>query len=246
MPPPWPQPPGFHLGAALAVILAMLALAPARAAEPARDFTADEPTQLPAPKSAEQQPTEVPALGSAEQTKVPPLVVIDLRDAPALGPPDAPITIVEFGDFQCPYCAQGAKVLRRLRTVYPDRVRWVFKHLPMSSIHPEAALAHEAAVAAQEQGKFWEMHDLLFQNQIRLRYDDLISYARELGLDVAAFKQALDTRRYRARVRRDLNEARKQEIAGTPTYFVNGVRVVGARSFTEFRRVVESLDRPPK
>src|SRR5262249_2644598 len=130
------------------------------------------------------------------------------------------------------------------RSAYPDRLRWVLQQLPLSAIHLEAALAHEAAVAAQEQGKFWEMHDLLFQNQTRLRYDDLVGYAQELGLDVAAFKQALDTRRYRARVRRDLHEARKQQIGGTPTYFVTGGGVGGPGSFSEFRGIGGSADRP--
>src|SRR5215475_1659504 len=114
-------------------------------------------------------------LTAQPQAPTPPTpVVIDIEGSPSLGPPDAPVTIVEFGDFQCPFCAQGARALRELQATQPGRIRWVFKHFPIGRTHPDAPLAHEAAIAAQEQGKFWEMHERLFQTR-RLAYDDLLA-----------------------------------------------------------------------
>ena len=182
---------------------------------------------------------------AAPQVQAPPAVVIDTEGAPALGPVNAPVTIVEFGDFQCRFCARGARALRRLQATNPDRVRWVFKHYPLSSAHPEAPLAHEAAIAAQQQGKFWEMHERLFQNR-RLRSEDLLGYAQESGLDMAAFKEALDTRRYRPQVIRDQREGRRLQVFGTPTYFVNGIRIIGARTTAEFSTLVDAIIRPPE
>jgi protein-disulfide isomerase len=174
-----------------------------------------------------------------------PAPVIDTRDAPSLGAEGAPVTIVEFGDFQCPACAQGARALRRLVARNGDRVRWVFKHYPLRSLHPQAAMAHEAAVAAQEQGKFWEMHDLLFQNQTKVRRDDLFGYAEQIGLDVAAFRAALNSRRLRPRIIRDMEEARSLRVFATPTYFVNGARHIGPRTTSEFLIIVKEALRGP-
>jgi protein-disulfide isomerase len=183
----------------------------------------------------------VPTAG--EQSAPQPPVVIDTKDAPALGPENAPVTIVEFGDFQCTFCAQGARGLRRLMTMYPGQVRWVFKHYPLQLVHRRAALAHEAAIAAQEQGKFWEMHELIMANQTRVSHTDLYGYAEQIGLDMAAFKEALETRKYRPRVIRDMQEARGLRVAVTPTYFVNGTRYIGGRSANGFRLIVEPIIR---
>jgi protein-disulfide isomerase len=183
----------------------------------------------------------VPVPGAGQPAAPPAPEVIDIQGAPALGPDNAPVTIVEFGDYQCLYCARGAKALRKLHTIYPDRVRWVFKHSPIQRIHPAAALAHEAAIAAQEQGKFWEMHELIFSDVTNIGYNALIGHAEQIGLDMAAFKDALDTRRLRPRVIRDLDESRRLRVVGTPTYFVNGVRYVGARSTPEFRAIVDAI-----
>jgi protein-disulfide isomerase len=187
----------------------------------------------------------VPVPSSGQPSTPPPPAVIETRGAPSLGPDNAPVTIVEFGDFQCPFCAQGAQALRRLVRVYPDRVRWVFKHFPLRSLHPGAALAHEAAIVAQEQGKFWEMHELIFQNQTRVKYSDLVGYAQEIGLDMVAFKDALETRRLRHRVIRDMEEARVLGVFATPTYYVNGTRYMGARTTSELRILVDSIARRP-
>jgi protein-disulfide isomerase len=168
-----------------------------------------------------------------------PGIAVDASDSAALGPKNAPVTIVEFADFQCPYSAQASRTLKGLLLRYPNQVRWVFKHYPLR-IHPGAPLAHEAALAAGEQGKFWEMHDLLFRNQNRLNRHDLVAYAAELNLDLTAFREALESRRLRHRVVRDLNEGRRHlQVGVTPTFFINGKRVAGARPLSELRQLIE-------
>jgi protein-disulfide isomerase len=179
---------------------------------------------------------EAPATGPEERfvgTPPAPLRLIEVQDSPALGPENAPVTVVEFSDFQCPYSARAS-----LTQLYPGRVRWVFKHFPLR-IHRDAPLAHEAALAAREQGKFWEMHDLLLSNQRRLMREDLMSYARQLGLDLPAFANDLDSRRLRARVLRDTLQGRSLHVDTTPTYFINGKQVIGARPLSGFRQVIE-------
>jgi len=184
---------------------------------------------------------EAPATGPEERlvgTPPAPLLLIDVQDSPALGPENAPVTVVEFSDFQCPYSARASLTLKRLLQLYPGRVRWVFKHFPLR-IHPDAPLAHEAALAAREQGKFWEMHDLLLSNQGRLMREDLMSYARQLGLDLPAFANDLDSRRLRAHVLRDTIQGRSLRVDTTPTYFINSKRVIGARPLFGFRQLIE-------
>ncbi len=158
---------------------------------------------------------------------------------PTRGPLDAPVVIVEFSDFECPFCARVAPVLDELLRAYPSKIRLVFKHSPLPS-HPKAPLAHEAALAAGDQAKFWEMHDLLFANQRRLDARDLVRYAKQLDLDMKAFNQALRSHRYRAMVEQDLTEARGLGVDATPTFFINGRKVVGARPLADFKKVVET------
>lgn len=183
-----------------------------------------------------------PAAGSEErvvETSPAPSPLIDVQGAPVVGPENAPVTIVEFSDFQCPYSARASVTLKRLIQLYPGRVRWVFKHFPLRRIHPDAPLAHETALAAHEQGKFWEMHDLLFSNGRRLKRDDLLNYARRLGLDLQAFVNDLDSGRLQARILRDIAQGQSLRVDTTPTYFINGKRVIGARTLSGFRQVIE-------
>ncbi len=158
---------------------------------------------------------------------------------PARGPHDAPVVIIEFSDFECPFCGRVAPVLDEIVQAYPNQIRHVFKHSPLPS-HSRAPLAHEATLAAGAQGKFWEMHDLLFTNQQRLDADDLVRYAKQLGLDLKAFNHALRSRRYRAVVEQDLTEARGLGVDATPTFFVNGQKLIGARPLADFKKVVET------
>jgi Na+/H+ antiporter NhaA len=143
------------------------------------------------------------------------------------GPAEAPVTLVEYGDFECPYCGQAEDVIRELLADYGE-VRYVWRHLPLTDVHVHAQLAAEAAEAAHEQGAFWEMHDLLFQHQDALRRSDLEEYARELGLDGERFSEALRTHEKAARIADDVDSADLSGVSGTPTFFVNGRRHYGA------------------
>ncbi|MGH7335100.1 MAG: thioredoxin domain-containing protein [Candidatus Rokuibacteriota bacterium] len=156
----------------------------------------------------------------------------------ARGAREAPVTIVEFSDFQCPYCRSVVATLKEVAARYPDRVRWVFRDFPIENLHPEAPLAHEAARCAGDQGKFWPYHDLLFE-QTTLTPDALKQYAARVGLEATAFAQCLDSRRHRAAVAADVAAGLRLGVTGTPTYFVNGRPLVGNLPLTEFQRVIE-------
>jgi Na+/H+ antiporter NhaA/predicted DsbA family dithiol-disulfide isomerase len=155
------------------------------------------------------------------------------------GPADAPVTLVEYGDFECPYCGQAEEVIRELLADFGD-VRYVWRHLPLTDVHGHAQLAAEAAEAAAEQGAFWEMHDLLFRHQDALRRSDLERYARELELDVERFDDALRTHRNAARVADDVDSADLSGVSGTPTFFVNGRRHYGAYDIATLTDAVRS------
>jgi Na+/H+ antiporter NhaA len=144
------------------------------------------------------------------------------------GPADAPVTLVEYGDFECPYCGQAEPVLRALTRTRGDNLRFVFRHLPLEDVHEHAVLAAEAAEAAGAQGKFWEYHDLLFMHQGALIVEDLAAYARQLGLDEERFSDDVNSRRFALRVARDAESADASGVAGTPSFFINGRRHYGA------------------
>jgi Na+/H+ antiporter NhaA len=143
------------------------------------------------------------------------------------GPMEAPVTVVEYGDFECPFCGQAEPVVRELLRDFTD-VRYVWRHLPLNDVHPHAQMAAEAAEAASAQGAFWEMHDLLFRHQDAFEAEDLIGYAEELGLDVAQFADDLRTGSGAAQVADDVDSADLSGVTGTPTFFINGRRHYGA------------------
>ena len=143
------------------------------------------------------------------------------------GPLDAPVTVVEYGDFECPYCGRAEPVVRELLRDFGD-VRYVWRHLPLNDVHPNTQLAAEAAEAAADQGAFWEMHDLLLERQDALRPPDLISYAEQLGLDIEGFTNALREHTGVARIAEDVDSADLSGVSGTPTFFINGRRHYGA------------------
>jgi len=143
------------------------------------------------------------------------------------GPIHAPVTVVEYGDFQCPYCGQAEPVIRELLREFGD-VRYVWRHLPLNDVHPDTQLAAEAAEAAADQGSFWEMHDLLLAHQDALRPSDLIGYAEQLELDVDRFTNHLREQAGAARVAEDVDSADLSGVSGTPTFFINGRRHYGA------------------
>jgi protein-disulfide isomerase len=143
------------------------------------------------------------------------------------GPARALVTIVEYGDFECPYCGQAEPVIRELLAGHGD-VRYVWRHLPLSDVHPHAQLAAEASEAAADQGRFWEMHDLLLRHQGNLLISDLTRYAADAGLDGARFSDHLARRAGAARVAEDVDSADLSGVSGTPTFFINARRHQGA------------------
>jgi len=165
-------------------------------------------------------------------------VPVELAQAPVRGNPKATVTIVEFSDFQCPYCQRVRPTMTRLRELYSDRVRFAFRHYPLD-FHPQAQKAGEAAACAGEQGKFWEMHDRLWDNPGRLQVDDLKAHAATLGLAAPEFATCLDSGRFAAAVEGDLRAGQEYGVSGTPAFFVNGRPLVGALPFEAFQQVIE-------
>ncbi|GAA0546174.1 Na+/H+ antiporter NhaA [Actinomadura livida] len=144
------------------------------------------------------------------------------------GPRDAPLTLVEYADFECPFCARSTGVAAELCARFGDDLRYVFRHLPLPDVHPHAEFASRAAVAADAQGRFWEMHDLLFEHQGELEYEDVAGYAADIGLDIEKFLRDVDEESTAARVRADVASAEASGASGTPTFFIGGRRHTGA------------------
>jgi Na+/H+ antiporter NhaA len=165
-------------------------------------------------------------LGTAEPT-IDLAVPVDPDRDHLRGPGDAPVTVVEYGDFECPYCGQAEPVVRELLADYGD-VRYVWRHLPLNDVHPHAQMAAEAAETAARQGAFWEMHDLLLARQGALTGKDLIQYAEELDLDTEQFRKDLQRHADAARIAEDVDSADLSAVSGTPTFFINGKRHYGA------------------
>ena len=160
------------------------------------------------------------------------------------GDADAPVTLVEYGDFECPFCGRAEPVVRELLNEFGNDLRYVFRHLPLSDVHPRAQLAAEAAEAADDQGAFWEMHDLLFDRQDALEPKNLVEYARELGLDVDRFTEQLRRHEHAGRIASDVDDADLSGVSGTPTFFVNGIRHQGAYDIDTLTAAVRAA--PPR
>jgi len=143
------------------------------------------------------------------------------------GSADAPVTLVEYGDYECPYCRAAVPIVEELRQVLGDQLRFVFRHFPLRDRHPHAQHAAEAAVAAATQGRFFEMHTALFAHQEALEDDHLVQYAADLDLDTARFRHDLDTHVHAAKVRADFQSGLDSGVRGTPTFFVHDVRYAG-------------------
>ena len=154
------------------------------------------------------------------------------------GRPDASVTVVEYGDFECPYCGQAEPVVRELLASHGEDIRYVWRHLPLERVHPQAALAAEASEAAAAQGAFWEMHDRLLDHQDQLQPVDLLRHARELGLDMERFREDLREHRFAGRVAEDVESAGISGVSGTPTFFVNGRRHYGAYDIATLQKAV--------
>ncbi len=143
------------------------------------------------------------------------------------GPNDAPVTLVEYGDYECPHCGRAYPIVKAAQSALGGQLRFVFRNFPLAEAHPHARLAAQAAEAAAAQGRFREMHDMLFDHQDALENEDLIGYARSLGLDAVRFGRELETGTYDKRVRDDFRSGVRSGVNGTPTFFVNGDRYDG-------------------
>ncbi len=148
-----------------------------------------------------------------------------------LGSPDAPVTLVEYGDYECPFCGEAHYVVKMLQQQLGERLCFVFRNFPLTSTHPHALIAAEAAEAADAQGRFWPMHDMLYEHQDALEVPDLIEYAARLGLDINSFEYDLRTHRFVDKIRADLRSGAISGVNGTPTFFINGYRHDGGYDF---------------
>lgn len=161
-------------------------------------------------------------------------------DGPGIGPENAPVTIIEFSDYQCPFCKRAEPTLQQVVARYPDKVRIVYRHFPLDSIHPLARPAAEAAACAGDQDKFWEFHALIWEATPELGPEKLTEMAAALALDAEAFGACVDERRFQGQVEKDLSDGQAAGVNGTPAFFVNGIPLSGARSLDDFVRVIET------
>jgi protein-disulfide isomerase len=155
------------------------------------------------------------------------------------GPAQAPVTLVEYGDFECPYCRQAYVVVKELQQELGPLLRVVFRNFPLTMVHPHALQAAEAAESAGGQGRFWDMHDVLFKHQDALAPTDLTEYANDLGLDMPQFVRDITEHTYAGRIREDVRDGVRSGVDGTPTFFINGVRHEGSYDFDSLLAVVQ-------
>ncbi len=166
-------------------------------------------------------------------------------DGPSRGPAGAAVTIVEFEDFQCPFCKRAQETVEQVLARYKDQVRMVHRDLPLRTLHPASWKAHEAGRCAEEQGKFWEYRALLYTNPAAISPEQLNDYASEAGLDVSDFRKCLDSEKFNKVVQRDEDEANRLGIQSTPSFFINGRLLSGAQPESEFIRIIEDELRKP-
>jgi len=158
----------------------------------------------------------------------------------AQGPSTAPVTLVEYGDYECPYCGAAYPIVKRLQERLGDRLRFVFRNFPLTTVHPHAEHAAEAAEAAGAQGRFWEMHDYLYEHQLALTDQDLYEYAIALGFDVEQFNREMAEQVHTERVRTDFMSGVRSGVNGTPTFYINGYRHNGAYDFDSLLAAIET------
>jgi protein-disulfide isomerase len=168
-----------------------------------------------------------------------PTVEIATEGEPSLGPANAPVTIVEFSDFQCPYCRQAQGTLKQLMAAYEGKIKLVFRDFPLRNIHPQAQKAAEAAQCAAEQQKFWPYHDKLFAST-NFQMDELKKFAQELELNMEQFTSCLDSSKHAAGVDADMQAGQQAGVNATPTFFVNGYPLSGAASYERFKELVDA------
>jgi protein-disulfide isomerase len=194
----------------------------------------------------------IPQTGQEKAPETPDNLSVLVTGAPSLGDPAARVAIIEFGDYQCPFCGQHAnQVMPQILRDYVNagKVRYFFRDTPIESLHPQALKASEAALCSGDQGKYWEMHDRLFKNQQVLAETDLVGHAGELKLDVPKFKECLSSGRYTNQIRDGVQEVMKFGVRGTPSFFVGmlvpstkaPIRLVGAKPYSAFQQALDEL-----
>ena len=164
---------------------------------------------------------------------------VEVGDAPIKGGENAKVTIIEFSDFQCPFCNRVSPTLAQIEREYGDQVQIAFKHMPLS-IHAQAPQAHAASEAAHRQGKFWEMHDKIFSNQRDLSVATLEGHARAIGLDMDRYSKDVSDASVKKKIDDDMNQASKLGVTGTPAFFINGKYLSGAQPFENFKRMIDA------
>ena len=176
-----------------------------------------------------------------DRLQPPPVVRVQVSTdgAPIRGKADAPVTLVEFSDFHCPYCKRVQSTLTKVLEKYPGKIRLLFRHLPLDALHPQARSAAEASWCAQDQGKFWEYHDVLFEQAPKAAEDDLKHYAERVGLNTEKFASCLFQSVHHDAVQRDIDEVTKLGMSGTPAFFINGRPLSGAQPFEKFVQVID-------
>ena len=187
-------------------------------------------------------PTAIMDASSQQQaTKITPTRYnVPVGNNPSIGPENAPITLIEFSDYECPYCKEWfATTYSQLMSAYPGKIRFVYRDFPLSGLHPNASPAAEAADCAGEQGQYWPFHDKLFGSQLALGPTAYTTYASNLGLDMARFQNCLDTHTYKTVVEANYAFANNLGVNSTPTFFINGLAVVGAQPFAVFKQIID-------
>ena len=208
--------------------------------------TANNPSNNPAagnnPTTTLQGQTPTTTVRSPTTTTTPKVVQVSADDDPVKGDANAPVEIIEFSDFQCPFCSRWySDALPQIQKEYIDtgKVKLVYRDFPLSSIHPQATPAAEAAECAKEQGKFWEFHDKLFENQASLSTASYKQWAQELGLNTQQFNDCVDKKKYQSEVTKDYQDGQAAGVTGTPSFFVNGINIRGAQPFSAFKTIID-------
>lgn len=215
-------------------------------------FKADDPAvqeqiraRLQNRRLANARETFIRALRSHTQVavhlKAPPVFRSQVRmdGGPDKGAATAPITIVKFEDFHCPFCKRVQPTFTELLTKYDGKLKLIHRDFPLDQLHPQARKAHEAGRCAEEQGKFWAYHDTLYANAPKAAPDQLKAYAQEVGLDMATFEQCMNAGKYKAAVQQDLEEGTRAGVTGTPTFFINGRMLSGAQPLEKFVQIID-------
>ena len=166
-------------------------------------------------------------------------VVVPVSGSPAMGPKDAKIVLIEFSDFECPYCSKAAADVKNIMTAYPGNVRLIYKQFPLS-MHTHAKLSAVASLAAGEQGKFWQMHDLLFANFRKLSRENILVWAKSLGLDLERFTADLGSSKYDAAIAKDMQDGEAAGVYGTPAFFINGKLYNGPMDFSKVKPILDA------